>query len=746
MRTSTYLLIAACVIAASMPRASQAQVPNMLNYQGRVSVNGTNFTGNGYFKFALVSSGRNENRQATGLAQRSGKFIWGVQVTDGGAGYSSAPAVRIIGGGGSGAEATATVSNGAITWIEVFNPGNNYTGTPTVEIDPPQENLTYTTFWSHDGTSASGFAPASSVAVAAEKGLFSTLIGGSGMQSVPENVFTNESVYLRVWFSPGGTNTFEQLVPDQRIATVAYAMKSKNAGTADLAQNALNASNAQSASIASTVADGSITAAKIASSSITPEKLAPGSITSQALAAGTVASWQVLGSNPITAAPNTKYLMPEDGSGVLTLPATPPIGTTIEISGQGTVLANSNQLISGVWSVKSSDFTIRQLLASDDGRTIIAYNPEFQTTGGPTPTNIPARLRIWRAGAIGATDHVVPTDGPGNAGPLSRVAMSADATKFIGCFWNSNSVPQIYRSENIAAGWQPVSLPEALTNLSEFRNVSCSSDASRVYLLGRDNSTWTYKIIRSTNFGETWAETTVFPAGYTFDPSSDPLIVSTNGLTVLTSASGPEGRRLLKSTNSGETWGVINPTNGFTNYISWSGGSNSITMSGDAQKIAVMLGTANPVILATSADGGESWSERRVTAGHMPGMEGFYRFTRNGQSLIYHGSYHSSAFDMGSAIDASTDAGASWARLYKINSPSMPLATAAIDETGRMVAGLLTTTTPQPPLPMVSSFWHSAADRLRLNQGTSSLVLVHRGNGNWDAVNSKETTGSFSGN
>src|SRR5712691_7567201 len=33
-----------------------AQVPGLISYQGRVLMNGTNFTGNGQFKFALVNN------------------------------------------------------------------------------------------------------------------------------------------------------------------------------------------------------------------------------------------------------------------------------------------------------------------------------------------------------------------------------------------------------------------------------------------------------------------------------------------------------------------------------------------------------------------------------------------------------------------------------------------------------------------------------------------------------------------
>ena len=38
----------------TMTPDAHAQVPGIINYQGRVLVNGTNYTGNGQFKFALV--------------------------------------------------------------------------------------------------------------------------------------------------------------------------------------------------------------------------------------------------------------------------------------------------------------------------------------------------------------------------------------------------------------------------------------------------------------------------------------------------------------------------------------------------------------------------------------------------------------------------------------------------------------------------------------------------------------------
>ncbi len=135
-----------------------AQVPQILNYQGRVVVDGTNFTGLGEFKFALVDSA------------------------------------------GS------------------------------------------TTFWSNDGTSLGGSEPAKAVPVAVAKGLYSAGLGDTlltNMRSLPADVFETSDVRLRVWFNDG-VHGFQRLTPDQRVASVGYALQAQS------------------------VPDGSITAQKLA--------------------------------------------------------------------------------------------------------------------------------------------------------------------------------------------------------------------------------------------------------------------------------------------------------------------------------------------------------------------------------------------------------------------------------------------------------------------------------------------------
>jgi FtsP/CotA-like multicopper oxidase with cupredoxin domain len=55
-----------------------------------------------------------------------------IAITSGGSGYTSAPAVAITGGGGTGATAVATVAGGVVTGIELKTVGSGYTTPPTV--------------------------------------------------------------------------------------------------------------------------------------------------------------------------------------------------------------------------------------------------------------------------------------------------------------------------------------------------------------------------------------------------------------------------------------------------------------------------------------------------------------------------------------------------------------------------------------------------------------------------------------
>ena len=83
-----------------------------------------------------------------------------------------------------------------------------------------------TTFWSNDGTSTAGTQPAAAVSLTVVRGLYALLLGDTSlanMTALPVTVFDNEDVHLRVWFNDG-TNGFQLITPDQRLASAPYAL------------------------------------------------------------------------------------------------------------------------------------------------------------------------------------------------------------------------------------------------------------------------------------------------------------------------------------------------------------------------------------------------------------------------------------------------------------------------------------------------------------------------------------------
>ena len=74
---------------------------------------------------------------ATATSVLVSSFVVGATVNDRGYGYTNVPYVHFVGGGGSGAQAIAVVSNGVVTAINVISAGYGYTNPPVVVISPP---------------------------------------------------------------------------------------------------------------------------------------------------------------------------------------------------------------------------------------------------------------------------------------------------------------------------------------------------------------------------------------------------------------------------------------------------------------------------------------------------------------------------------------------------------------------------------------------------------------------------------
>src|SRR5665213_2667437 len=200
----------------------------VFTYQGRVTDNGTNFNGSGQFQFALVTS-TNASYAATATITMGGTsdngFVSSITLANGGYGYTVAPQVTFSGAGGSGAQATTTISGGVVTSITLVNAGSGYSGVPVVTIATPPVSIAYTTYWSNDGTSVNGSEPTGVVNVAVADGLFTVTLGDTNtvnMAGMDSSLFGQPDLQLRIWFNDG-VHGFAALSPLQNLTPAPYA-------------------------------------------------------------------------------------------------------------------------------------------------------------------------------------------------------------------------------------------------------------------------------------------------------------------------------------------------------------------------------------------------------------------------------------------------------------------------------------------------------------------------------------------
>jgi hypothetical protein len=247
MRAGSFFTFLTMFVTLSADFAACFGQDTAFTYQGRVTDNGTNFTGVGQFEFALVTS-TNNSVQATALATNTSGFITGIGVVNGGRGYTVAPTVTINPPGGSGtvATATATISGGVVVSITVNDAGTGYSGAPVVTVAPPPADIIYSTYWSNDGTdvgtSSGNNEPATAVNVAVSSGLFTVTLGNTNlanMTAIPATVFTDEpGLQLQIWFNDG-VSGFAMLSPLQNLTPTPYAVEALNASSASNLTGAL---------------------------------------------------------------------------------------------------------------------------------------------------------------------------------------------------------------------------------------------------------------------------------------------------------------------------------------------------------------------------------------------------------------------------------------------------------------------------------------------------------------------------
>ncbi len=259
MKTKFHLLTLFLALLPGINRAAAQDI--VFTYQGRVTDNGSNFDGAGQFQFALVTS-TNLDLQAAATANLNGPFVISYNIISGGSGYDIAPTVTVSGGGGSGATAAAGLTGGVVTAITPVTAGSNYTSVPTVTLSPPPADITYTTFWSNDGTSSGGSEPAAAVSAPVTNGLFTIALGDTSianMTPINASLFAQPNLQLRIWFNDGA-NGWAALSPLQDLTPTPYSVIAQSAssltGTLTAAQLSGMVSNAQLANSTITVNAG----------------------------------------------------------------------------------------------------------------------------------------------------------------------------------------------------------------------------------------------------------------------------------------------------------------------------------------------------------------------------------------------------------------------------------------------------------------------------------------------------------
>jgi hypothetical protein len=308
MKTSRIAFVAS--LLASLPAVLFAQVPQLLNYQGRLAVGGTNFNGSGQFKFALVD----------------------------GAGTTS--------------------------------------------------------YWSNNGSSAGGSEPSAAVALSVANGLYSVALGDTAlpnMTAVPSTVFNNSDVRLRIWFNDG-VNGSQLLTPDQRIASVGYAMMAAN------------------------VPNGAITADKLANGAVTADKIAAGAINTAQVADNGITSAKLaddldLGSSMIDG--RLDIFKTSAGTAAISL-----IGNSSQISTYGSDGLEQARLWGPGWGElllhdnTTDNNTTAQLLAHETVFLGFPFPTLLQSPGGALKLTLGSTNRVYlKAGSSGGQLSLYQNDG-----------------------------------------------------------------------------------------------------------------------------------------------------------------------------------------------------------------------------------------------------------------------------------------------------------------------------------------------
>jgi len=510
------------------------------------------------------------------------------------------------------------------------------------------------TYWSNDGTSSGGAAPAGAVALFVTNGLFNVLLGDTSIPhmtvAVPANIFTNTDVRLRIWFSPTASG-FQQLAPDQRLGSVGSALQAANAAVAlSVAPGALtNVGTVVRVDTGAGLTGGPITSTgtiSIPNAAIGNAMLQNPAVTVTAgtglTGGGTVS---LGGSTTLSAniAHNTS-LIGNGGSSALSLNLTNPYTWS--------ATQTFTRMISGDVSGTAQGF--RGSLAGDvsgpQGATVISNLPRWQVVSGTSQQARPntgyiltsssrVTLTLPAAANIGETIRL---SAPGSGG--WKLAQNASQSIFAGNF-GSLDVGVNWASRASSANWS------AVASSADGSKLAAVVNGGRIYISTDGGVTWNVrdairgwmdvacsadgtKLVAVANNGEIYTSNDL---GATWTPRDS--IRTWSG-----AASSSDGTKLFAVVNNGFIYtsgdlGVTWIARGAVS--SWRG----IACSADGTKVVAAVYGGQ---IATSSDSGATWSAMHGPSGYWESVAS----SADGTKLALAG--------LNSRIQTSTDSGATW--------------------------------------------------------------------------------------
>lgn len=431
--------------------------------------------------------------------------------------------------------------------------------------------------WSNDGSSINGAEPTSHVQLPVVKGLYTVVLGDSAisnMVAVSTTIFTNSTVYLRTWFDDNA-HGFQQLQPDQRIASVGYAMMAGNVpdGSVSAAKIAAGAVGSNQ------LAPGAVTSTQLATNAVQAIHLADGSITSAKLSkppqAGTILGADMVLTGDGTYTSHVNFPLPfQSLPSVLLTPVTqnPFFPSVTDVTGAGFDVKAQDIRISFRYEIESIG---RVSLATVNGNPAVAY-----TTTGSLDLKYARALdslgRSWGPPIL--------VDGSGiiiGGYPSLSVVNGNPAIAYTDSTTGSGNLRYIRANDANGASWSPPVIADSSSRVGEYSSLCIVNGRPAVGY--HDGLNGNLKFVRANEEnGSTWATPiTVDNSANDVGQSCQMIIVNGNPAIAYRNATASDLKYVRAANLDGTSWG---------------GALNIDTISTVVEKVSIAIVSGKPAI------------------------------------------------------------------------------------------------------------------------------------------------------